>query len=229
MGYSCFKCVDGINYCSECDTQLIKYGLTKGKNQRYKCKNCKTTRIYSYKYHAYNKYINERIISFTKEGLGIRSTARLLKIAVNTVLNRIRKIAQSIKQPAILLNQTYEVDELCTFVKNKENRIWVVYTLCRETRQVVSFNVGKRSNKTLSRVIQTVLNANPKQIITDKLKNYRFFIDRNLHSTKYRGINHIERMNLTLRTHLKRLNRRSLAYSKSIVMLSAILKIYLWP
>lgn len=228
MGSTCFKCVGGIKYCSECDTQLIKYGLTKNSKQRYKCKKCRTTIVYSYKYHAYNKYINERIISFTKEGLGIRSTARLLKIAVNTVLNRIRKIAQSIKQPAILLNQTYEVDELCTFVKNKENRIWVVYALCRETGKVVSFNVGKRTNKTLKCVIQTVQNANPKQIITDKLKNYRYLVDEKIHNTKYRGINHIERMNLTLRTHLKRLNRRSLAYSKSVVMLSAILNIYFW-
>ena len=112
--------------------------------------------------------------------------------------------------------------------QKKENKIWIVYALCRETGKVVSFNVGKRTNKTLNRVIKTIQNANPKQIITDKLKNYRYLIDRNLHSTKHRGINHIERMNLTLRTHLKRLNRRSLAYSKSIVMLSAVLKIYFW-
>jgi insertion element IS1 protein InsB len=112
--------------------------------------------------------------------------------------------------------------------QKKENKIWIVYALCKERGQVVSFNVGKRTNKTLKKVIQTVENADPKQIITDKLKNCRYLIDRNLHSTKHRGINHIERMNLTLRTHLKRLNRRSLAYSKSILMLSAVLKIYFW-
>jgi insertion element IS1 protein InsB len=110
--------------------------------------------------------------------------------------------------------------------QKKENKIWVVYALCRETGKVVSFNVGKRTNKTLKRVIQTVENADPKQIITDKLKNYRYLIDRNLHSTKYRGINHIERMNLTLRTHLKRLNRRSLTYSRSTTILDSVLKIY---
>jgi insertion element IS1 protein InsB len=215
-------------YCSKCDNQLIKYGFTKIHKQRYLCKECKTTAVNNYKYNAYNKHINENIVAFTREGVGIRSTARLLKIAINTVLARIKKIAKSIIQPAIPLNQTYEVDELCTFVKHKENRVWIVYAFCRETGKVVSFNVGKRTNKTLNRVIQTVENARPKQIITDKLKNYRYLIDINLHSTKHRGINHIERMNLTLRTHLKRLNRRSLAYSKSILMLSAVLKIYFW-
>lgn len=228
MGSKCLKCVGGQLYCSICDAQLIKYGFTKGYSQRYRCKECKTTSVNNYKYNAYNKHINERIVAFTREGVGIKSTARLLKIAINTVLARIKKIAKSIIQPAIPLNQTYEVDELCTFVKHKENRVWIVYALCRATGQVVSFNVGKRTNKTLTGVIQTIQNANPKQIITDKLKNYRYLINRNFHSTKHRGINRIERMNLTLRTHLKRLNRRSLAYSKSIVMLSAVLKIYFW-
>jgi insertion element IS1 protein InsB len=228
MGSMCIKEVGGCFYCSFCDHKLIKYGFTKGKKQRYRCGKCNNIRLRNYKNLAYNKHISEYIVAYTKEGVGIRSTARLLKIAVNTVLSRIKKIAQSIKQPPIPLNQTYEVDELCTFVKHKENRIWVVYAFCRETGKVGSFNVGKRTNKTLSRVIQTVQNANPKKIITDKLKNYRFLIREKLHSTKYRGINHIERMNLTLRTHLKRLNRRSLAYSRSLVMLSAALKIYFW-
>ncbi len=226
MGSMCFKYVDGQLYCSKCDTRLIKYGFTQGNNQRYRCKECKTTAVGTYKYNAYQKHINERIIAFTREGVGIRSIARLLRIAVNTVLNRIKKIAKSIKPPPIILNQTYEIDELCTFVKNKENRIWVVYALCRENRRVVSFNVGKRSNKTLNCVIQTVQDANPQQIITDKLKNYLYLVNKELHSTKYRGINHIERMNLTLRTHLKRLGRRSLNYSKSVVMLDSVLKIY---
>ncbi|WP_291287929.1 IS1 family transposase, partial [Flavobacterium sp.] len=48
------------------------------------------------------------------------------------------------------------------------------------------------------------------------------------HSVKRFGTNHIERKNLTLRTHLKRLNRRTICYSKSLVVLIVILKIYFW-
>jgi insertion element IS1 protein InsB len=145
MGSKCLKCVGGQLYCSICDAQLIKYGFTKGYRQRYRCKECKTTAVNNYKYNAYNKHINERIVAFTREGVGIRSTARLLKIAINTVLTRIKKIAKNVALPPIPLNQTYEVDELCTFVKNKENRIWIVYALCREIAKVVRFNLGKRT------------------------------------------------------------------------------------
>ncbi|HEX2845848.1 MAG TPA: IS1 family transposase [Chitinophagaceae bacterium] len=42
------------------------------------------------------------------------------------------------------------------------------------------------------------------------------------------NINHIERNNLNLRTHLKRLSRRTICFSKSITMLEACLKIYFW-
>src|SRR6218665_1027390 len=118
MGSMCFKCVGSQMYCSKCDTRLIKYGFTQSNNQRYRCKECKTTAVSTYKYNSYNQHINERTVAFTREGVGIRSTARLLKIAINTVLARIKKIAKNVALPPISLNQTYEVDELCTFVKN---------------------------------------------------------------------------------------------------------------
>ncbi|MEZ4878018.1 MAG: IS1-like element transposase [Flavobacterium sp.] len=70
----CCRCVGGIN-C------IIKYGKTKSGNQRYICKLCKSTRVENYSYQAYKSDINKNIIQFTKEGLGIRSTARILKIS----------------------------------------------------------------------------------------------------------------------------------------------------
>lgn len=59
-------------------------------------------------------------------------------------------------------------------------------SLCILPGKIVSFQVGKRTKKTLSRAVQTVQNSNPKQIILDKLKNYRYLIEANLHSTKFR-------------------------------------------
>ena len=40
--------------------------------------------------------------------------------------------------------------------------------------------------------------------------------------------NHIERRNLTLRTHLKRLNKITICFFKNLVILAACLKIYFW-
>ena len=42
----------------------------------------------------------------------------------------------------------------------------------------------------------------------------------------HRGTNHIERHNLTIRTHIKRLTRRTICFSRKAIMLYAVLKIY---
>tara|TARA_A100001015_G_scaffold308606_2_gene406525 strand:- start:605 stop:931 length:327 start_codon:yes stop_codon:yes gene_type:complete len=106
--------------------------------------------------------------------------------------------------------------------------IWVVSAYCRESKAVVRIHVGPRTNKTLNRVLVSLQLAEAKKIFTDKLKQYRYLIPKKIHSTKVRGTNSIERMHLNLRTHLKRLNRRSIAFSRSVGMLFSVLKIYLW-
>ncbi len=184
--------------------------------------------IESYTNQAYKLNINQNIIQLTKEGLGIRSTARILNISTTTLLKRIASIARSISRPIISKGKTYEVDELRTYIRHKKNYIWLVYALEKNSKTVVSFNVGKRTNKTLNRVLETLILSDAKKIFTDRLKNYRYLIDEKMHSVKRFGTNHIERKNLTLRTHLKRLNRRTICFSKSLVVFTAVLKIYFW-
>lgn len=218
---SCCRCVGEITF-------MIKYGKTKSGNQRYICKLCKKTKVDNYTYQAYKPDIDKNIILFTKQGLGIRSTARILKISTTTLLKRIIAIAENSNQPIISKGKVYEVDEMYTYIKHKQNFIWLVYALEKDSKNVVSFNVGKRTNKTLRRVLDSLKLSEAKKIFTDKLKNYRYLIDEKLHCVKRFGTNHIERKNLTFRTHLKRLNRRTICFSRSLVVLVAVLKIYFW-
>ena len=203
-------------------------GKTKTKKQQYFCKNCNKRFLDFYTYQAYRFGIDNDIIALTKEGTGIRSTARLLKISPTTLLTRIITIAKKVVQPSIPKGKIYQVDEIRTYVIRKDKLIWIVYALEKQTKNVVSFNIGRRTNQTLKKVITSLELSEAEKIITDKLKNYKFLIRPEIHSTKFRGINHIERKNLTLRTHLKRLNRKTICFSKSLVILNAILKIYFW-
>jgi insertion element IS1 protein InsB len=136
--------------------------------------------IESYTNQAYKPDVNQNIIELTKEGLGIRSTARILNISTTTLLKRIVSIARNIKQPIISKGKTYEVDELCTYIRHKKNYIWLVYALEKNSKTVVSFNVGKRTNKTLSRVLETLKLSQAKKIFTDRLKNYSYLLDEEL-------------------------------------------------
>ncbi|WP_324292111.1 IS1-like element transposase [Chryseobacterium sp. C-71] len=106
---SCIR-VSDTRICENCNSKnIIKNGTTKTKKQQYICKNCNKRFIEFYNYKAYHKNINSKIIQLTKEGLGIRSTARVLKISATTLLRRIIKIADNISQPKISFYQSYEL------------------------------------------------------------------------------------------------------------------------
>ena len=224
---SCIKCVDGINICIYCTGKLVRNGFSETRKQRYKCKDCNKTIVENYTYNACFSNVNKQIILLLKEGLGIRSIARVLQISTTTLLKRIIAIANNLKLPAVTPQSNYEIDELCTFVKSKSKRIWIVYAFEKETKNIVGFNVGTRTNLTLNNVVKQVLSASPLAIFTDKLKGYKSLIPPHIHKTVRFGTNRIERINLTLRTHLKRLNRKTICFSKSEVMLKAVLNIYL--
>ncbi|WP_344825126.1 IS1 family transposase [Rurimicrobium arvi] len=228
VGIKCIKRVGGFYEMCVCGGSYIRHGYSSSGKLRMICKKCRTTRVNEYSYRAYHSDIDKQIVVFVKEGLGIRSIARILKISTATLLRRIRRIAAILRPPYIFKGRQYEVDEIKTFVGSKKRKIWIAYALERESRQVVSFKVGSRNNATLKTVLQTLFLSEAKTIYTDKFPSYRFLIPESIHRNWPSCTNHIERKNLNLRTHLKRLNRRTICYSKSAAILAACVKIYFW-
>jgi insertion element IS1 protein InsB len=194
--------------CQYCKHPCHKAGRYINDHQRYQCSSCRTYQKAMYIYQGCKALVNEQIVILNNEGCGIRSISRILKISINKVLHAIRKLGQEKSNELVFLHREYELDEMRTYVKNKNNLYWIVYAIDRETKRVVDFRVGKRNNKTLKQVIDTLLLSNAKKIYTDKLKNYGYLIPKALHDTKKYAINRIERKNLSVRTHLKRLSRR---------------------
>lgn len=215
--------------CSRCKNKIVKNGRVKSSGkQRYYCRTCNRSFVLSYSSKSYEPDINIRMIRLLKESCGIRSISRILKISPTTVIKRIQAIANKIERPFIVKGRTYEMDELITHIGYKKNKYCIAYAIDRTTREVVGFSVGKRNKTTLRMVVNSLLLSDCQQIRTDRLNFYVGLVPREIHYVKKKGINRIERKNLTLRTHLKRLNRRTIAYSKSLRMLSATMKIYFW-
>lgn len=212
--------------CRYCNSNCKKHGLNKAGKQRFQCKCCKRTSLAKYNAVSSGKEINQRVIAYVKEGCSIRSIARILNISPSTVIRRIKKIGSLIEPPAIKAGQAYELDELCTYVGSKASPVWIAYAINKSTKQAAIFSIGSRSHQMLSRVTEPLLKTSPSMIFTDRLLQYRTLIPPAMHCTKKYSINHIERNNLTLRTHLKRLNRRTICFSRSLTMLKACLMIY---
>lgn len=215
--------------CENCNQpHCIKKGKRNGR-QRYFCKSCSTSSQENYIYNAYGEHTNSFIISLLKEGCGIRSITRVLKISKKTVLTRMLKIAKEIKVPYFgKLGCKFEVDEMWTFIKRKEDFTWITYAIERETKHVIDFFVGRKTKETIRSLINKVLLLQPSRIYTDRLNIYPSLIPKEIHKRFQYCTNKIERMNLTLRTHIKRLIRRTICFSKSKIYLEAHLKIYFW-
>lgn len=227
---SCFR-VSDIKNCKFCQSSnIVKNGTTKNKKQQYKCKECKKHFISYYTYKAYRKGIDELIIKLIKVGLGIRGLAKVLEISTTTVLRRIVLIARNINKAPILPNRIYEVDEMRCYLRKKTRPIWIVYALDRESKEVINFSIGSRTKQTLSYVTNSVILSKPKKVYTDKLIHYKSLFSSSdiVHKVTRFGTNRIERKNLTLRTHLKRLNRKTICFSRSFIILMCVLKIYFW-
>ncbi len=172
---------------------------------------------------------NTEIVRLLTEGISLRGISRLAGISLTTVVRRIRHLARKLKPTsAYLPGDEYEVDELRTYVGNKQRLRWVAAAFNRRTRQIVAFNVGRRNCKTLKNLLAVITKLAPSKIYSDKLKLYSQLISSKQHITKQRCTNGIERAFLTLRQSLKRLARRTLAFTRKQDMLEASLRLFVF-
>ena len=215
--------------CEKCKNLAVKNGKQSNGKQRHYCKVCNYSFQKSYRYKACKTGTNKTIYRFLKESVGITSTARLLSISKTTVIRRVKYMASLITKPITNEKyQYYELDEMRVVVGFKLKEAWVTYAINRHTKKVIDFIVGRRTRRNISIVTKSVLQLHPKMIFTDRLKAYNSLIPRQQHNTRKKNTTVIERNNLTLRTHLKRLSRKTICFSKNFEMLEATLKLYLW-
>lgn len=215
-------------YCTKCNGIAVKIGF-QGKIQRYKCKFCQKKFQLDFAYKACNINVNDSMITLLKEGCGIRSIARIMGISKNTVLARIISIGNNLKpKPLLQKGCSYEIDEIWTFIGNKNNVAWITYALERKTKSVVGFTLGSKTKDNIQPLVDHLILSVPKHIYTDGLNIYPTLIPETIHRRFQYCTNIIERNNLTLRTHLKRLGRRTICFSRSFNVLFSVLKIYFW-
>ncbi|WP_315814205.1 IS1 family transposase [Paraflavitalea speifideaquila] len=195
--------------------------------QKWQCNNCGKHQREFYRQNCYDKEAEHRIVLLNNEGMGIRSIGRILHIPKSSVQLLLLKASQQVKPPIYdESGQVYEVDELYAPVGVK--LCFVIYAINRATRKVIDYVTGARTKDNIGKVINKLLSLAPKKIYTDKLPLFSYIIPAKLHRVCKYKTNRIERKNLTLRTHIKRLSRKTICYSKSITMLEACFSLYVW-
>jgi insertion element IS1 protein InsB len=109
-----------------------------------------------------------------------------------------------------------EWDELWSFVGDKSNQRWLWYVLERRSGLILAYHLGRRSDESLQALVDKVAHLPIGICHTDDWGGYsRCLPAEYVHLMGKDKTWKIERRNLNLRTHLKRLSRKTICFSKN--------------
>jgi len=215
--------------CPRCSSRnIVKNGITANQKQRYRCKACRRQFITNYSYRGCQLAVRQLVLPMTMNASGIRDISRVLRISPNTVLSLIKTAASVVAEPTAARKiENLEIDEFWSFVDKKANQRWTWYGFDRERKQVAAYVNGRRTDANCRALYEKVKKAKVETFHTDEWAAYPKVLPARKHQIGKAGTLRIERRNLTFRTRIKRLQRRTICFSKSAVMHDAVLKLHI--
>lgn len=137
-----------------------------------------------------------------------------------------RQVAQH-AEPGAEVVICCEADEQWSYVRSKGNPRWLFYAYDRIRKRVLAHVFGPRNAQILRRLLALLSQFNIAFYMTDAWPVYRTLLASTSHVISKKYTQRIERYNLNLLTHLKRLARRTICFSKSEEMHDKIIGWYL--
>lgn len=111
-----------------------------------------------------------------------------------------------------------ELDEMWSFVQNKDNQRWLWLAIDHKTRAVLAFAFGKRKDNVFKKLKALLEPFAITRFFTDDWGTYQRNLKGVEHVVSKKNTQRIERKNLTFRTRIKRLCRKTICFSKSVLM-----------
>lgn len=223
--------------CTDCGRpDIVKNGHTRKGKQKFHCKTCG-------KYGTLDpevKYPPERkaeILRAYHERSSLRGLERTFGVRRQTVSKWLKKSDQLPPLVATLVasdpDDVLELDEMWSFVGNKQNKRWIWIALCRQTRQVVSYFIGDRSEESCWRLWHWIpASYRHCQTFSDFWETYQAVFgtlgtDHQSVGKESGETAHVERWNNTLRQRIGRFVRKTLSFSKSDEYHEIALRLYI--
>jgi insertion element IS1 protein InsB len=107
-----------------------------------------------------------------------------------------------------------EMDEQWSYVGNKANQRWLWYAIDHATNTMLAYVFGKRKDQVFLRLKALLEPYHIVRYYTDDWGAYQRHLDPDKHEVGKRNTQKIERKNLNFRTRIKRLNRKTICFSK---------------
>ena len=217
--------VTKLEKCPNCSSEnIVKNGFTKAGNQRVLCNDCSKSRVLHRKFEQH--FDIQSIRRSFLERMSLCGVCRVFFISYYQVykeLNLCFLLLPNFKTQVAEKQQVgdiLEFDELCGFCQNKKNKQWIWAALSRNTRQIVAYVIGDRSEITFRRLIRKIPIEYLKcKSLSDYWKSYAILKAKGNHQqvgTKSGQTNHIERYLATLKARITRYVRKSLSFSRKL-------------
>jgi len=120
-----------------------------------------------------------------------------------------------------------EVDEMWSFVQSKSQQRWLWWAIDHRTGQVLAYVLSDHKDKAFLKLKELLEPFGIMQFYSDGWGAYERHIDPVFHTVGKRNTQQIERKHLTLRTRIKRLARKTICFSKSIVMHDVVIGLFI--
>jgi IS1 family transposase/transposase-like protein len=216
--------------CPHCNgTKVKKNGIKRTGKQNFLCHTCRKQFQYLYHYRGANAATKALVRSMVLNSSGIRDISRVLNISIGCIISILRNWFKQNKEPCFKGSyKQVQIDEFWTFVKHrKKGKRWVWYAYDKETKQILAFHIGKRNDKSCKALMKKLSHLPIETYCTDSWKSYKKYIPEEKHIISKRKTTHIERRNRDFRTHLKRLTRKTVCFSKKDDLHYGIIKTYI--
>ena len=114
-----------------------------------------------------------------------------------------------------------------SYVEKKIFPRWLWYAIDHKTGKILAFVLGRRQDRMFLKLKKLLKPFKITKYYTDKLKIYeRHLLKEERTISKYK-MQKIERKHLTLRTRLKRLQRKTICFSKITQMHDLVIGLYI--
>jgi len=119
------------------------------------------------------------------------------------------------------------MDEFWSYMQNKTNQRWTCYAIDKKSGYILAWHNGKRRDKDFLVLWELLKPLNIERYYTDDWGSYSKYIPSHQHQIGKDETWKIERKNLNFRTHIKRLNRKTICFSKNETIHDNVIGLYI--
>ena len=119
-----------------------------------------------------------------------------------------------------------EVDEMWSYVGKKQEPRWLWHAIDHQTRKVLAYVFGRRQDEVFLQLKALLAPFGITRFLTNHWGAYARHLAPEARVPGKRNTQQIERKHLTLRTRIKRLARKTICFSKSILMHDIVIGLF---